>query len=65
MEAAAEIYGYASEMAARERADPSDNLSGDLLKAEVNGGTTWSRLSPVDEHHGRSPCFNGRSVRTS
>jgi cholest-4-en-3-one 26-monooxygenase len=37
MEASAEIYGYASEMAARERADPSDSLTGILLEAEVDG----------------------------
>ena len=37
MEAAAEIYGYASEMAARERANPSGNLTSDLLEAEVDG----------------------------
>lgn len=33
----AEIFGYATEMAARERAHPSDNLTSVLLEAEVDG----------------------------
>ncbi len=37
MEASIEIYGYASEMAARERAHPSDSLTSALLSAEVDG----------------------------
>ncbi|MGI9578050.1 MAG: cytochrome P450 [Microthrixaceae bacterium] len=37
MEASAEIFGYATEMAARERANPSDSLTSALLEAEVNG----------------------------
>jgi cholest-4-en-3-one 26-monooxygenase len=37
MEASIEIYGYASEMAARERANPSDSLTSVLLEAEVDG----------------------------
>ena len=37
MEASIEIYGYASEMAARERANPSGSLTSDLLAAEVDG----------------------------
>jgi cholest-4-en-3-one 26-monooxygenase len=36
-EASIEIYGYASEMAARERANPSGSLTSDLLEAEVDG----------------------------
>lgn len=36
-EASIEIYGYASEMAARERAQPSGSLTSDLLAAEVDG----------------------------
>ncbi|MEN8705933.1 MAG: cytochrome P450 [Nocardioides marinisabuli] len=35
--ASAEIFAYAAEMAARERAHPSDNLTGALLQAEVDG----------------------------
>ncbi|MGB3351868.1 MAG: cytochrome P450 [Mycobacterium sp.] len=37
MEASIEIYGYASELAARERANPSGSLTSDLLAAEVDG----------------------------
>jgi len=37
MEASVEIFGYASEMAARERAHPSGNLTSVLLEAEVDG----------------------------
>lgn len=37
MEASTEIFGYASEMAARERANPSGNLTSELLAAEVDG----------------------------
>ncbi len=37
MEASAEIFGYAYEMAARERANPSGSLTSALLEAEVNG----------------------------
>ena len=37
MDASAEIYGYASEMAARERANPSDSLTSMLLGAEIEG----------------------------
>ncbi len=37
MVSSAEIFGYASEMAARERANPSDSLTSALLQAEVNG----------------------------
>lgn len=37
MVASAEIYGYASEMAARERARPTGSLTGTLLEAEVDG----------------------------
>ncbi len=37
MEASAEIFGYATEMAARERANPSGTLTSDLLEAEVDG----------------------------
>ncbi len=37
LEAAAEIFGYAYELAARERAEPGDNLTSDLLSAEVDG----------------------------
>jgi cholest-4-en-3-one 26-monooxygenase len=37
MNASIEIYGYASKMAARERANPSGNLTSDLLAAEVDG----------------------------
>lgn len=37
MEASIEIYGYASEMAARERVNPSGSLTSDLLAAEVDG----------------------------
>lgn len=37
MEASAEIFAYAAEMAARERANPSDNLTSVLLQAEVDG----------------------------
>jgi cholest-4-en-3-one 26-monooxygenase len=36
-EAMVEIFGYASEMAARERANPSGNLTSVLLEAEVDG----------------------------
>ncbi len=36
-ESLAEIFGYATEMAARERANPSGSLTSDLLQAEVNG----------------------------
>lgn len=37
IESAAEIFSYAIEMANRERENPSDTLTGDLLSAEVNG----------------------------
>ncbi len=37
MVASAEIFAYAAEMAARERAHPSDNLTSALLQAEVEG----------------------------
>ncbi len=37
MEASIEIYGYASEMAARERANPTGSLTSRLLEAEVDG----------------------------
>jgi len=37
MEASAEIFGYASEMAERERAHPGDTLTSALLQAEVDG----------------------------
>ncbi len=37
MEASVEIFGYASEMAARERAHPTGSLTSDLLAAEVAG----------------------------
>ncbi len=37
LEASAEIFAYASEMAARERVNPSGNLTSDLLAAEVDG----------------------------
>ncbi|MCH9728110.1 MAG: cytochrome P450 [Actinomycetia bacterium] len=37
MQASIEIYGYASEMAARERVSPSGSLTSDLLAAEVDG----------------------------
>ena len=37
MGASAEIFAYASEMAARERGKPSGSLTGDLLAAEVDG----------------------------
>ncbi len=37
MEASAEVFAYASEMAARERANPSGSLTSDLLAAEVQG----------------------------
>jgi cholest-4-en-3-one 26-monooxygenase len=37
MEAVAEIFAYASEMAQRARLNPEDNLTGDLLSAQVNG----------------------------
>jgi cholest-4-en-3-one 26-monooxygenase len=37
MEASVEIFGYASDMAARERAHPSGNLTSLLLEAEVDG----------------------------
>ena len=37
MMAAAEIFGYAAEMAARERANPSGSLTSALLEAEVEG----------------------------
>lgn len=37
MQASVEIYGYASEMAARERVSPSGSLTSDLLAAEVDG----------------------------
>ncbi|KLR61320.1 cytochrome P450 [Actinobacteria bacterium IMCC26207] len=37
MEAVTEIFAYASEMAQRARLNPEDNLTGDLLSAEVNG----------------------------
>ena len=37
MEASIEIYQYASEMAARERVNPSDSLTSELLAAEVDG----------------------------
>ena len=36
-EASAEIFGYAAEMAARERAEPSGSLTNVLLDAEVDG----------------------------
>jgi cholest-4-en-3-one 26-monooxygenase len=36
-ESLAEIFGYATEMAARERANPSGSLTSDLLQAEVDG----------------------------
>ena len=36
-EASAEIFGYAAEMAARERADPTGSLTNVLLDAEVDG----------------------------
>ena len=39
MEASAEIFAYASEMAARARANPSDDLTSVLLEAEVEGRT--------------------------
>jgi cholest-4-en-3-one 26-monooxygenase len=37
MDASVEIFGYASDMAARERAHPSGNLTSLLLEAEVDG----------------------------
>ncbi len=37
MDASVEIFTYASEMAARERANPSGTLTSDLLEAEVDG----------------------------
>ncbi len=37
MEASIEIFGYATEMAARERANPSGSLTSVLLEAEVDG----------------------------
>ncbi|WP_372734629.1 cytochrome P450 [Nocardioides sp.] len=37
MEASVEIFGYASEMAIRERANPSGSLTSLLLEAEVDG----------------------------
>lgn len=37
MNSSVEIFGYANEMAARERANPSDSLTGILLAAEVDG----------------------------
>ena len=37
MQASIEIYGYATEMAARERENPSGSLTSDLLAAEVDG----------------------------
>ena len=37
MESSAEIFGYAHEMATRERARPSGSLTSVLLEAEVNG----------------------------
>ena len=37
MVATAEIFAYAAEMAARERANPSDSLTSALLEAEVDG----------------------------
>ncbi len=37
MESSAEIFAYALEMAARERANPSGSLTSTLLEAEVNG----------------------------
>ncbi len=37
MEASAEIFGYANEMAARERANPSGSLTSMLLEAKVDG----------------------------
>lgn len=37
MEASIEIYGYASEMAARERENPTGSLTSKLLEAEVDG----------------------------
>ena len=36
-ESLAEIFAYATEMAARERANPSGSLTSDLLQAEVDG----------------------------
>lgn len=37
MEASVEIFGYANEMAARERANPTGSLTSALLEAEVDG----------------------------
>ncbi|MEZ5373402.1 MAG: cytochrome P450 [Microthrixaceae bacterium] len=37
LNASAEIFGYATEMAERERANPSDSLTSKLLEAEVEG----------------------------
>jgi cholest-4-en-3-one 26-monooxygenase len=37
MNASVDIFGYATEMAARERANPSGNLTSVLLEAEVDG----------------------------
>ncbi|MGB0100598.1 MAG: cytochrome P450 [Nocardioides sp.] len=37
MEASAEVFAYAHEMAVRERANPSDSLTSALLEAEVDG----------------------------
>ena len=37
MVASAEIFAYAADMAARERANPSENLTSALLQAEVDG----------------------------
>ena len=37
LEGSAELFGYATEMAARERANPSDSLTSMLLEAEVDG----------------------------
>ena len=37
MQASAEVFGYAHEMAAKERAHPSGNLTSVLLEAEIDG----------------------------
>ncbi|MEZ5610229.1 MAG: cytochrome P450 [Rhodocyclaceae bacterium] len=44
MNASAEVFGYASEMAERERANPSGSLTSALLEAEVEG----RRLTDVE-----------------
>lgn len=59
LEASAEILGYANEMAARERANPSDGLTSILLEAEVEGRKLTALSSPCSPSSGRILCLAG------